>query len=101
MIFAYYTKDGTAKGGLYDRYEDFYRETFSPDFDEVAELCFKVKGRTYAERKDGVRQLAIDIQTFERECPITWGELALIGSWLKTQARRYGLLREFKENGII
>ena len=59
------------------------------------------KGKTYAEKKDYLRELAIDFQSnFSSLC---WSEfeLAVIRNYFYVNGKRYGLLKEFKENGII
>lgn len=57
--------------------------------------------KTYAEYKDEARQAAIDWQASAGTVPLSWGELATIGAEFERLARRYGLIKEFRENGII
>ena len=55
---------------------------------------------TYAERKANVREKAIDWQYEASEQDLSYGELAEAGDYFYKMGKRYGLLREFRENGI-
>ena len=86
---------------LYDDNEIsiFHNETFSPDI-EYKILLFKLSGKTYAERKNAARDLAIEYQY--TDCGgLSYGELNTIQSYFENIARRYGLIKEYRENGII
>ena len=80
-------------------WEQFHKDTFSP-FCEWDIVALKVKGKTYQERKNDLINTAIHYQYLERS-GLSWGELATIGNWFETQAKRYGLINEFRENAII
>lgn len=56
---------------------------------------------TYQRAKERVRDKAIEWQTTFNEHSYSYGELANWGEYFKRLGRRYGLLTEFKENGII
>lgn len=55
----------------------------------------------YQIEKEKVRQKAIEWQHNFNNKSISFEELACIGEHLEKLARRYGLIEEFKENGII
>ena len=55
---------------------------------------------TYAERKANARQIAIDWQYEASEQNLSYGELAESGNYFYRLGKRYGLLKEFRENGI-
>lgn len=55
----------------------------------------------YQLRQSQLRDEAIDWQTYEAENPVSWGELAEAGAYFERLGKRYGLIREFRENGII
>lgn len=58
--------------------------------------------KTYAQKKEEIRQQAIDYQnSFTDGKTYFWSELAEIGAKFERLAKRYGLFKEFKENGII
>lgn len=55
---------------------------------------------TYQQSKERARQEAIEWQINECDHNISYGELAEAGEHFYDIGRRYGLLREFRENGI-
>ena len=59
----------------------------------------KLTGTTYNEKKEEVRSKAIDLQRID-EGGLSYGEYAMIAEYFETYGKRYGLLREFRENGI-
>ena len=54
----------------------------------------------YLEYKDKIRQEAIEWQMDFSNHNYLWGELAEWTNYFYTMGKRYGLLKEFKENGI-
>jgi len=55
----------------------------------------------YERRKDAARQKAIDWQYEASQKNLSYGELADAGEKFTKLAKRYGLVREFRENAII
>lgn len=61
-----------------------------------------VSGRCYQDRKNNVRDKAIEYQnTYYDFCNYSYGELSIINEFFERAGRRYGLLNEFTTNGII
>ena len=56
---------------------------------------------TYQKNKARVRDMAQIWQAATAERNISWGELAESAIYFAKIGKRYGLLTEFKENGII
>ena len=56
---------------------------------------------TYAERKEKARNEAIDWQNDFANHSYYWSEIAEFSAYFEKLGKRYGLLREFRENGII
>ena len=56
--------------------------------------------KTYQEKKEEARDKAIDWQLWSSEVSMSWGECAYWCSYFTRLGRRYGLLREFHEEGI-
>ena len=54
----------------------------------------------YQRRKEQVRQEAIEWQLDFSNHNYSWGELAIWQEHFERLGRRYGLLREFRENAI-
>lgn len=55
---------------------------------------------TYQEKKKKAREKAIEWQERLVEQSISYGELVIAQSVFEQLSRRYGLLTEFRENGI-
>ena len=55
---------------------------------------------TYQEKKGQARQEAIDWQTTWEDKQYSYGELAVFQDHFTKLGRKYGLLKEFKENAI-
>lgn len=56
--------------------------------------------KTYGQLKEAARQEAIDWQIETTEQDLSYGELAEAGDRFWKLGKRYGLLREFRENAI-
>ncbi len=54
----------------------------------------------YKQRKERARETAIEWQHDFDNHSYSWGELAAFGTYFERIGRRYGLLTEFRENGI-
>lgn len=54
----------------------------------------------YQRAKENAREKAIDWQLESSEKDYSYGDLANFGVYFYKLGRRYGLLREFRENGI-
>ena len=55
---------------------------------------------TYQEKKERVREKAIQWQ-LDFDNNYSYSDLAAFGHHFENLGKRYGLIREFKENGII
>jgi hypothetical protein len=54
----------------------------------------------YQKRKESARQEAIDWQLENSDYPYSYEGLSIIGNYFYKIGKRYGLLREFRENAI-
>ena len=79
---------------------DVWRSLFSPCAREVCLIEFKLHGKTYAERREDLRAKAVD---FSNNCNggLYWGDEQSVITWFEKFGKRYGLIKEFRENGII
>ena len=93
------TETNEEKMYTFDSYEEYFNETFSPWVEILFATDFKVKGKTYADRKEFVRNMAINYSN-NGACGLSWGEVAIVRNNFYELGKRYGLLKEFKENGI-
>ena len=101
MFYAKYRDiNGEEVAKLYDLPEEYYADTFSPEVEPLAVIDFTVKGKNYRERQGSVRETAIDFQIAD-EGGLSMEELGRILNWFHEQGKRYGLVKEFQENGIV
>lgn len=56
---------------------------------------------TYQQGKERARDCAIEWQLDFENHNYSYGELAEFGEYFRRLGKRYGLLREFHENGIL
>ena len=54
----------------------------------------------YQEQKEKAREIAIEWQQNDSDFPYSYEGLAIIGEYFYKLGKRYGLLKEFRENGI-
>lgn len=104
MFIGFYRLDNEEHFNIYykckEGYDAWYSDTFSPTCEDIATLDFKISGKTYQERKNNLEELAKDWQYNFASLDWSYGELAEITNYFYENAKRYGLLKEFKENCI-
>ncbi|MBO5918729.1 MAG: hypothetical protein J6Q14_08195 [Oscillospiraceae bacterium] len=103
MLFAKIKRGEQREENFYRSWDEYYSDTFSPDVEALMLLPFEIHGKTYAERKESLRNLAIDFQDADdgdADLWLSYGELSDIQDYFNRMGRRYGLLREFRENAI-
>lgn len=105
MFIGYYELDGKPYNNIYfysnygeNGYQLWFEDTFNAEEERV--LDFKIKGKTYSERKAYLEDLAIDYSNNFACLSWSYGELAEISDWFYKNGKRYGLLTEFRENAI-
>lgn len=103
MFFGVFELDKTIHSGFYDSWLTWHSDTFSPDTEVLLIIDFKVSGSDYAARKENVRDKARDFQSLFSlyGVSMSYGELQCFCDYFTTQGKRYGLLREFRENGVL
>ena len=86
---------------LFYDYNTYYSKTFSPASEPEIILNFKLGRGSYSELKAKVQDMAIIWSNRMNELyGLSYGEIADIEDWFEQKGRRYGLLREFRENAI-
>jgi len=104
MFIAKYTIDNIEQYALYyDNsygWDAFHEDTFSPLTKDLTIIILSIKGNSYQERKEYLRDLAITWQHEFSYLSWSYGELATIQDFFYTNGKRYGLIKEFKENAI-
>lgn len=79
-------------------YEEWHKDTFNVKDYSILDL--KIKGNNYAERKAYLEYLAKNWQYNFASYSWSYSELAEIQDFFYKNAKRYGLLEEFRENAI-
>lgn len=73
---------------------------FNPTIEPICTIDLgRLKGKTYKERKECLRDKAIEYSGNQYPGLYT-SDLVKINNYFYNNARRYGLLKEFQENGI-
>lgn len=57
--------------------------------------------KTYKQRKEEARAEAIETQIKIQRLAISYGEIYDLSTYFYKIGKKYGLIKEFKENGII
>ena len=92
--------NGKIENNLYYDWNEWHKDTFSPKTKIQTMILFKVGGKTYTEKKENLRDLAIKFSNNVGKTCLSYGELAEINYFFEKNGKRYGLLKEFKENGV-
>ena len=100
LLGIYKNNEGKTFTNLYYNWDLWFKDTFSPTTEIVAKLLFKIEGKTYMKKKENLRHIAIYFSCLDT-ITLSYRELAEINSFFEKNAKRYGLLKEFRENGII
>lgn len=100
MFYANFADAGkNDQSNLYYSFSDFHRDTFSPECEIFSVIEFAVHGKTYKDRQADLKETAMRFQS-ENAPGLSWLEVATIQDWFYTMGKRYGLLKEFRDNCI-
>lgn len=91
--------NGRESSALYQSWRDFHAAMFAPETDVIAVHRLTIYGRTYRQRKNSLRNLAINIQAADNG-GLSYGEIAELQGFFAEHGRKLGLLREFRENAV-
>lgn len=102
MFYAKLKRDGQIVGNLYHDFQDYVNDTFSPEVETLEIVSFTVHGKNYRERRADVEDKAIICQNdyFDPDVEIDMFDWTDISSWFEKMGKRYGLLKEFRENCV-
>ena len=90
---------GEEHANLYFDWKKYFADTFSPECEIIQLIEFAVHGKNYRERKASLEEIAVEF-SHNAVCGLSYGELYHIQNFFETMGKRYGLLREFRENAI-
>ena len=98
-----YMKDGKRDSWIYygnAGIELFIKETFNPLSDAVL-MCLNPIGKTYQDRKEQVREIVYQAMDCNEYPGLSYGEYMELNNIFSRLAKRYGLIRELKAEGLI
>lgn len=81
-------------------YKLWKEDTFNPNTKNISLLDLTIKGKTYKERKYFAEEIAKMWQIGFSSLNWSYNELAIMNEYFYKIGKRYGLLKEFKENCI-
>jgi hypothetical protein len=100
-----YEKDGKRESWIYYGNEGiqlFIKETFNPLVEVTSQLiCLNPIGKSYQDRKEQVREIVYQAMDVNEYPGLSYGEYAELNNIFSRLAKRYGLIREFKSEGLI
>lgn len=92
----------TETGVLYEDIQEFLQDTWNPCEKErvLYKMNFVIRGKTYQERKAAFIDIVKDFQAHDVG-GLSWYDEITLNDYFTENARRYGLINELTENGII
>lgn len=84
-----------------EQYKELFEELQGIGYNSTTGKRLSRRPKSYEEEKAAARDEAIEWQYEVSNNPMSWQEVAEWGNYFERLGRRYGLLREFRENGII
>ena len=100
MFYAKYTLNGEEHATLYHSFGRYIVDTFSPEINDTHIIAFRIKGTGYKARKQELRNIAIDWSNNGNAGNLSWLDTVEISDWFYRNGKRYGMLAEFRENGL-
>lgn len=100
-LYIYHENDGKVVFKLEDApFIYTYTGRASDNTPLVVYETMRIKGRSYNEKKANLEDMAKDWQRDFENHSYSWGDLAEASAFFLENGKRYGLLQEFRENGI-
>lgn len=103
MIFTILTdyRDNKTSAKTFYSIDEYHTFTFCPlimtDFLLDTNRC--PYGKTYKEKKEWLKEKAIELSNYDYH-KISWIEFLNLTDYFSRHGKKYGLLKEFRENGI-
>lgn len=106
MIYAIFKEfeNSEPEARLFHRWNTLHSKLFNPYSELLGCIEFKTHGKTYSECKESVRDIATTFLGLDSDysgAGLSWSEYAEISTYFSALAKRYGLVQEFTENGLI
>lgn len=69
--------------------------------DIMPEIDFIIRGKSYKEKKNSLAEIARNYQNEFSNHNLFYSEIAILNEYFERNGKKYGLLKEFRENAII
>ena len=99
LAFIKDTPESIGTSCIYDDIQDLIHDTFSPEC-EYHGVELKAHGKTYAERKESIRNIAL-AYSYGEYPDLSYYDLSVLQDFFTKYGKRYGLLDEFRTEEII
>lgn len=106
VVAAYFNKEGQRERGIWKLSEKVFRQCVLEEEGEI--ICclpLKVSGKTYSQRQGDLHETAVEWSYMHNEIygyegDLSMGELLTIQDFFEKNGKRYGLLKEFRNEAI-
>ncbi len=82
------------------QWEKYEKQFGNPDM-LMAVVEITISGNNYKQKQDSLREQARNIQLLLSQSTQSYKTLVEVQNWITSRATTYGLIKEFRENGII
>lgn len=99
-LIVYYNEDGEIENGIYNNITEEKAVAEVGENNLIVYFTFTASGKSYAERKADLFDKALLLTHAYSVACWAYSELADINEFFEKNGKRYGMLKEFKENAI-
>lgn len=82
------------------QWEKYEKQYGNPDM-LMTVVEISISGNNYKQKQESLREQARNIQLLLSQSTQSYKTLVEVQNWLMAKATTYGLIKEFRENGII
>ena len=102
MFYVIYKENNDLKSDFISNQDFIQKFLFSAGAALIKFIDLSISEKDYMSRKNHVRDIAMNFQDlFIDGFDMSYGDLFRFSEYFEKQAKKYGLVHEFKENGII
>ena len=102
MFYVIYKENNDLKTDFISNQDFIQKFLFSADAALIKFIDLSISEKDYISRKNHVRDIAMNFQDlFIDGFDMSYDDLFGFSAYFEKQAKKYGLVHEFKENGII
>lgn len=102
MFYVIYKENDNLKTDFMNNQDFIQKFLFSAGAALIKFIDLSISEKDYLSRQNHVRDIAIEYQNlFWNGFDMSYGDLFEFSAYFEKQAKKYGLVHEFKENGIL